>query len=243
MRCGLCERERDNDDGVPLCGSCRTTVELGRRAALVGPPEVLRMRAKAMLPRMVLGAVLTAVWGIAGTVATVGSALAWPAWRDTIVVSGSVTLVAGILALAFGQLLYDRGRLMHMGHDIWRDQLIDKLGLAGLIEATGADVHFGMHVGDGGVLALVPRMDAAVLLAWPRGVAVFGAHGSRSVFRRDQVLDAGVRRLWWVWPPRLVWEVEHADGPLRFITADGPTFAANRARLRELAHGTGAHQG
>jgi hypothetical protein len=235
MDCALCREGTLDLEEVPLCAACRETRQIGRRVALVPPPEALAERMKMLLPRMVVVVGAATVGGVGAAVGLAVAVLAWPESQTTILFVGAPLIAVAVVGLVIASLVGDGGRLHHAGHGLWRDHLVDKLGLTELIGATSPEVYFGIQVAEGGFLGLVPRMDAAIALAWPRGVAVFGAHGSRRVFRRHDVVDGGLRRLWWVWPPRSVWWIEHAEGPLRFAVADGGSFAESRERLRQLA--------
>ena len=235
MNCGLCG-ETSVSPGWPVCASCCEPRESAGRPVLVAPPHVMAVKAKSLLPSSLITSVLAMVVSLPCVIGIVVAALAAPdSLRIVIIVAGVVPLAIGLVfGVVFGPHLVTRGRLLNAAHSQWRDHIIETLELGEFVQSTEPELHFGLFCeGAPGFFALVPRWDAAVVMAWPGGVGIFGAHRSRRFFTRDQIAHSVVERLW-VYPPRMAWKINEGDELVIFASMDEPDFPSAAQRVRDL---------
>jgi len=205
-----------------------------RRVALAAPPEVMALKMKKILPRSMIASVVGVVWILFWVVALVLAMRAFPDLGMTLVLSGVVLIALSAMVLMLAPTFLARGKSLHIGHDLWRDELIEKLNLGRLIEATNPTVHFGMFSeGTPGPLSLAPKWDAAVLLQWSDAVAIYGGHHARQVIRAQDLQSSELKRLW-NYPPRLAWRIRRGGHEFCFASIDEPDFAAAAERVRSL---------
>lgn len=216
---------------IPYCRDCiERTPDNEARIALFPPKKVMFMRIRYALLIPALIGLVTAV---------LGSALLFAARpRTEMALLGFLGGgILGFLSTTLIMLPFRFSRIQHMGHDIWKDILVEQFGLLESHKVLDFEAHLALYcTRKPGWTDLKLPMEIGLLLSSRDGFVFLGGHGSTTCLPFKGLMPIPTMEKLVMWPPRSALRLEYQESTMGhspnqpcFLTfLDQEDFAANK---------------